>query len=119
MWRGSYCAKLFADLGARGRKVEHLDGDELRHRSSSATDADGLSRGGAFVHLNTNKHSVVVDGAGPDGADAVEDLLAGAHLVVEHSGRGRLSTWGLTWDAVHERWPALSVVSITGFGAPP
>ena len=58
---GSYCGKLFADLGADVLKVEAPDGDELRHRESAARDADGLFRGGAFVHLNTNKRSTVVD----------------------------------------------------------
>jgi crotonobetainyl-CoA:carnitine CoA-transferase CaiB-like acyl-CoA transferase len=114
---GSYCAKLFADLGAHVCKVEQPVGDELRHRSSSAADADGLYRGGAFVHLNTNKHSVVIDGAGVVRAEALEQLLGRAHLVVEESGRAPLSAWGLTWDDLHARWPGLSVVSISGFGA--
>ena len=56
---GSYCGKLFADLGADVVKVEPPGGDVLRHRPSAARDADGLFRGGAFVHLNTNKHSTV------------------------------------------------------------
>jgi len=113
---GSYCGKLFADLGAHVVKVERADGDALRRRPSAARDADGSFRGGAFVHLNTNKHSVVPDVA-TGGDDALDDLLGGAHLVVEETGRGRLRSWGLVWDDVHARWPGLSVVSISGFGA--
>ena len=60
---GSYCGKLFADLGADVLKVEAPDGDELRHRQSASRDADGLYRGGAFVHLNTNKRSTVLRAA--------------------------------------------------------
>ncbi len=37
--------------------------------------------------------------------------------MIEETGRGRLGTWGLTWSTVHALWPALSVVSISGFGA--
>ena len=114
---GSYCGKLFADLGAEVLKVEAPDGDELRHRESAARDADDLFRGGAFVHLNTNKRSTVVDAGAPDGRERLERLLQGAHLVIEETGRGRLRTWGLAWAELHERWPRLTVVSISGFGA--
>ena len=114
---GSYCGKLFADLGADVLKVEASDGDELRHRESAARDVDGLFRGGAFVHLNTNKRSTVVDPGAPGSRERLERLVDGAHLVIEETGRGRLRTWGKTWSDVHERWPRLSVVSISGFGA--
>jgi crotonobetainyl-CoA:carnitine CoA-transferase CaiB-like acyl-CoA transferase len=113
---GSYCGKLFADLGANVMKVEPPEGSQLRHRESAARDADGSFRGGAFLHLNTNKRSMVLGLAINDRA-RLEDLLDGAHLVVEETGLGHLSTWGLTWSGVHERWPQLSVVSISGFGA--
>jgi crotonobetainyl-CoA:carnitine CoA-transferase CaiB-like acyl-CoA transferase len=113
---GSYCGKLFADLGALVVKVEPPEGDALRHRPSAARDGDGLFRGGAFVHLNTNKHSVVAD-TSPGGRVQVAGLLEQADLVIEETGRGRLRTWDMTWDSAHEAWPRLSVVSISGFGA--
>jgi crotonobetainyl-CoA:carnitine CoA-transferase CaiB-like acyl-CoA transferase len=112
----SYCGKLFADLGALVVKVEPPEGDVLRHRPSAARDADGLFRGGAFVQLNTNKHGTVAD-ATSAGCARVADLLEKAHLVIEETGRGRLQTWHMTWESVHDTWPRLSVVSISGFGA--
>ncbi len=45
---GSYCAKVFADLGADVVKVEPPDGDPQRRHPER------------FVHLNTNKRAVVV-----------------------------------------------------------
>jgi len=114
---GSYCGKLFADLGADVVKVEAPGGDELRHRESAAHDADGLCRGGAFLHLNTNKRSMVVEASSTDGRRCMDTLLGSAQLVIEETGRGRLATWDLSWSAVHARWPALSVASISGFGA--
>jgi crotonobetainyl-CoA:carnitine CoA-transferase CaiB-like acyl-CoA transferase len=113
---GSYCGKLFADLGAHVVKVEPPDGCVLRHRPSAAREADGRFRGGAFVHLHTNKHSEVAD-ATPAGRERVAALLEQAQLVIEETGRGRLDTWDMTWDTVHAAWPRLSVVSISGFGA--
>jgi len=114
---GSYCGKLFADLGADVVKVEAPSGDELRHRESIARGPDGLFRGGAFLHLNTNKRSTVIDAASADGPDQLRGLLGGSHLVIEATGRGRLRTWGFDWESVHEAMPAVSVVSISGFGA--
>ncbi len=114
---GSYCGKLFADLGADVVKVEPPSGDELRHRESAARGPDGSFRGGAFLHLNTNKRSTVVEPAAPGGRARLDDLLRGAQLVIEETGRRRLPAWGLAWNALHERWPALSVVRISGFGA--
>jgi crotonobetainyl-CoA:carnitine CoA-transferase CaiB-like acyl-CoA transferase len=113
---GSYCGKLFADLGAMVVKVEPTGGDALRHRPSAARDADGLFRGGAFVHLNTNKHSTCAD-ATSGGQELMTGLLEQAHLVIEETGRGRLHTWHMGWDSVHDTWPRLSVASISGFGA--
>ena len=91
---GSYCGKLFADLGADVVKVEPPSGDELRHRESAARGPDGSFRGGAFLHLNTNKRSTVVEPAAPGGRARLDDLLRGAHLVIEETGRGRLPAWG-------------------------
>jgi crotonobetainyl-CoA:carnitine CoA-transferase CaiB-like acyl-CoA transferase len=113
---GSYCGKLFADVGASVVKVEAPGGDMLRHRQSVARDADGLFRGGGVVHLNTNKRSTFADTTA-DGVARVVGLLSQANLVIEETGRGRLDTWDLTWDSVHAAWPGLSVVSISGFGA--
>ena len=114
---GSYCGKLFADLGADVVKVESPSGDELRHRTSTARGPDGLFRGGAFLHANTNKRSTVIDPATAEGRARVRLLLRRSQLVIESSGRSDLDSWGLTWDGIHEDSPGLSVVSISGFGA--
>jgi crotonobetainyl-CoA:carnitine CoA-transferase CaiB-like acyl-CoA transferase len=110
---GSYCAKLFGDLGADVVKVEGPGGDPIR----GASEGSRSSVGGAFLHLNTNKRSVVIDPDAPGATDRVWRLLESADLVVEVSGAGDLATYGLSWGHVHERLPALVVVSISGFGA--
>ena len=113
---GSYCGKLFADLGADVVKVESPSGDELRHRQSVARDVDGTYRGGAFLHLNTNKRSTVLDPATSEGRERLGALVDRCGLVIESTGSGHLGTWGHTWSAVHERAPGVSVVRISGFG---
>ncbi len=75
---GAYCGKLFADLGADVVKVELPDGDGLRHRGDAPKDDDGLYRGGAFLHLNTNKRSTVRDPRREDGLVHARGCCAGA-----------------------------------------
>jgi crotonobetainyl-CoA:carnitine CoA-transferase CaiB-like acyl-CoA transferase len=101
---GAYCAKSFADLGADVIKVEPPSGDPQRLRP------------GAFLHLNTNKRSVVVadDGAG---RHRLLRLLGRADLVVQSAGHGDLAAYGLDVAEVRHRYPALVVTTISGFGA--
>jgi len=100
---GAYCGKVLADLGAEVVKVEPPTGGELRHRP------------GAWLHLNTNKHSVVID-PGEVERPALPGLLAAADLVVESPGRGDLEAFGVGRQEVRERHRALVVASVSGFG---
>ncbi len=94
---GQYCGKVFADLGADVVKVETSDGDRLRQRP------------GMFLHLNTNKRSVVTDDLVP--------LLGRADVVIESSGWGDLASWGVDVGALRTEQPSLVVTTISGFGA--
>ncbi|HEY2330837.1 MAG TPA: CoA transferase, partial [Acidimicrobiales bacterium] len=73
---GAYCGKVFADLGADVVKVERPEGDPLRKHP------------GAFLHLNTNKRSIVADPADPGTADRLHGLLDGADVVIRTFGAG-------------------------------
>jgi crotonobetainyl-CoA:carnitine CoA-transferase CaiB-like acyl-CoA transferase len=101
---GAYCAKVFADLGSQVVKVEPPAGDPLRRRH------------GMFVHLNTNKGSVLVDPDSPNDVAQLRSLLEGTDLVVESPGLGDLATFGVDREELLERFPALVVASISGFG---
>jgi crotonobetainyl-CoA:carnitine CoA-transferase CaiB-like acyl-CoA transferase len=100
---GAYCGKVFADLGAAVVKVEPPAGDPLRAREA------------AFAHLNTNKGSVLVDSAASDQTE-LQRLVAQADLVIESPGCGGLESFGLDRDRLRQEFPALVVVSISGFG---
>jgi crotonobetainyl-CoA:carnitine CoA-transferase CaiB-like acyl-CoA transferase len=102
-YSSSWCAKVFADLGADVVKVEPPEGDPMR--------ADR----GAFANLGTNKRSVVLDGSEAGRAELLV-LLDAADLVVEGSESGSLASWGLDRDQLMNERPALSVVAISGFG---
>ena len=100
---GSWCGKVFADLGADVVKVEPPDGDRLRREP------------GAFANLNTNKRSVVLERSGSTAGDLMA-LVDGADLVIETPGTGCLADWGVAREELLEARPRLSLVTITGFG---
>lgn len=100
---GSYCAKVFADLGADVVKVEPPDGDPQRRHPER------------FVHLNTNKRAVAAP-ADERGRAQVMDLLASADVVIESQGDGDLEGFGISRDELRAQFPALVVTTISGFG---
>jgi crotonobetainyl-CoA:carnitine CoA-transferase CaiB-like acyl-CoA transferase len=99
-----WCGKVFADLGADVVKVEPPDGDPLR--------ADA----GMFAHLHTNKRSAVIEVA-PAAMASLSELLDGVDLVIEAPGFRSLADWGIDRDDLLRGRGALTVVTITGFGA--
>ncbi|HVW45322.1 MAG TPA: CoA transferase [Amycolatopsis sp.] len=112
----AYCGKLFADLGADVLKVEPPWGDELRHGKPLPGDPSGAVGSGAFLHLNTNKRSVVLDHDVKADRDRLRVLIEDADLVIESRPQGPLSDWGVGWESLAERAPGVSVVCISGFG---
>ncbi len=112
---GAYCAKLFADLGANVIKVEPPGGDRLR-RPDPAPPPSSVPEG-TFLHLNTNKRSVVIDPGDPAGLARLQRIIGRADLVITGSGPAALTAWGTSWDELHGRHPAVSAVHISGFGA--
>ena len=102
------CSPISVRMSSRSRaRVEIPSGPRRRDRSHQLE--------GRFLHLNTNKRSVVIDPDAPDATEQLWRLLERADLVVEVSGAGDLARYGLSWATVHERMPTLVVVSISGF----
>ncbi len=99
---GGFCGKVFADLGADVVKLERPVGDPLRRRP------------GAFLHLHTNKRSVVVDQRDPE---ALATLLERAHVVIESLGWGDLASFGVDVAQLRVERPRLVIATISGFGA--
>ncbi len=100
---GSYCGKVFADLGADVVKVESPSGDPERAHPER------------YTHLNTNKRAVRI--ADDDAGRAeLHELLGAVDVVIESKGAGDLATFGLARDDAREQFPALVVVTISGFG---
>lgn len=86
---GSYCTRLFADLGAEVIRVEPPSGAADRRRPPIVGEVGGSGLGGIpFAFLNLNKKSVTLDATATQGQAVLRDLIAGAQVVVWEPGSG-------------------------------
>ncbi|HEV8574675.1 MAG TPA: CoA transferase [Dehalococcoidia bacterium] len=113
---GQYCSKLLADLGADVIKIEPPGGDPVRHLPPFYHDEEGEQTSLYWLNLNTNKRSVTLDIASPEGRSAFEKLVATADVVVETFEPGYLEGLGLGYDGLAKIKPDIVLTSITGFG---
>ncbi|WP_046470940.1 CaiB/BaiF CoA transferase family protein [Allosalinactinospora lopnorensis] len=110
---GPYATMLLADMGADVVKVEHPEhGDDTR--SWGPPWQDGQSA--YFLSINRGKRSLAVDVKAPEGRAAVQELCAGADVVIQNFRPGVIERLGLDYEAVAARNPAVVYCSITGFG---
>ena len=113
---GPYATKLLADFGARVIKVEPRGGDPSRQFGPFPGDKPDLEGSGLFLHLNTNKQSIVLDPHTDDGALTVRRLARQVDVVVEDGAPGEAAAVGWGWDVLHALNPRLVLCSITPFG---
>jgi crotonobetainyl-CoA:carnitine CoA-transferase CaiB-like acyl-CoA transferase len=107
---GNMVSLQLADQGAEVIKIEDPKvGDPLR-----AWRVKGLS-----LHWKVyarNKKSLAINLRPQAGRDALLDLLATSHVLIENYRPGTLEQMGLGPDILHARNPGLIIVRITGFG---
>jgi crotonobetainyl-CoA:carnitine CoA-transferase CaiB-like acyl-CoA transferase len=113
---GPNCAKLLADFGARVVKIERPGGDPARTMGPFPADVADPEKSGMFLHLNTNKESVVIDVSTPEGAGIARTIASRADVVVESSRPGTMATLGLGADDLIAVNPRLVFTSVTPFG---
>jgi CoA:oxalate CoA-transferase len=114
---GPYATKLLADLGADVIKIEPPAGEDGRRagpfRPGAERDQD---RGGLFAFLNQNKRGVTLNLKRERGRELAMRLLEGADVLIENFAPGRLARLGLAPETLLEKFPRLSIVSISNFG---
>jgi crotonobetainyl-CoA:carnitine CoA-transferase CaiB-like acyl-CoA transferase len=107
---GNMVSLQLADQGAEVIKIEDPKvGDPLR-----AWRVKGLS-----LHWKVyarNKKSLAINLRPQAGRDALLDLLATSHVLIENFRPGTLEQMGLGPEVLHARNPGLIIVRITGFG---
>jgi CoA:oxalate CoA-transferase len=114
---GPYATRLLAEVGADVIKVEPPWGDAARKAGPRRPEQANGDRGGRFAFLNTNKLSVTLNLKHPRGVELLMQMLDGADLLIENFAPGTLERLGLASEELLKRFPKLSVVSISNFGA--
>jgi crotonobetainyl-CoA:carnitine CoA-transferase CaiB-like acyl-CoA transferase len=108
---GPSCGKALSDLGARVIKVEPPEGDLTR---TAQPRVGGLPV--YFAQQNCGKECISVDLGSEAGRELVAALAAEVDVVLENFRPGVLDRFGLGYDAVKARNPAVVYCSITGYG---
>ncbi len=107
-----FCTRQLADLGARVIKVERPGvGDFARNYDERV---NGLAS--HFVWTNRSKESLTLDLKQEDATVILDQLLADADVLVQNLAPGAAARMGLSFDALHERFPQLIVCDISGYG---
>lgn len=107
-----FCTRQLADMGARVIKVERPGVGDFARKYDERT------RGMAshFVWTNRSKESLTLDLKHEDAGPILNELLAQADVLVQNLAPGAAARMGLSFDALHERFPRLIVCDISGYG---
>jgi itaconate CoA-transferase len=107
-----FASRHLGDMGARVIKVERVgEGDFARHY-----DAEVRGMASHFVWVNRNKESLALDFKSTAGRQILEELIAGADVVIQNLGPGTARRMGLTGEQLVARYPQLIACNITGYG---
>ena len=106
-----FCSSRLADAGAHVIKVERPEGDFAR-----GYDAAAQGQSSYFVWLNRGKDSVVIDLATKEGRQGLEQLIAGADVLLQNLKPGSMDRLGFSLQRLRKDYPALICCTISGYG---
>jgi itaconate CoA-transferase len=107
-----FCTRQLADMGARVIKIERPGvGDFAR-----AYDERVKGMASHFVWTNRSKESLTLDLKHPDADAILQQLLSQADVFVQNLAPGAAKRMGLSFEALHEKFPKLIVCDISGYG---
>ena len=130
---GPFATMLMADLGADVIKIEQpVTGDPARGNgpflSARPASEDGARRpaeaegqaedaySAYFMSINRGKRSVAIDLGKARGRDLLLDMAEHTDVLIENFRPGTMARFGLDYETLRARNPALVVASISGFG---
>ena len=110
---GPFCTMLLADMGADVIKIEKPNGgDDIRRSGPPFINGESA----AFMGINRNKRSIVIDLKSGEGQSIVRRMAGAADVVVENMRPRTMDRMGLGYEDLHKENPALVYCSISGFG---
>ena len=109
---GPSCTQLLAWLGAEVIKIERPGmGDATRKELQFDPNEPSYY----FLQLNSDKKSITLDAATPDGKEILTKLIQGCDIFVENLHPGAMEKLGFGWDVVHKLNPRCIYGTIKGF----
>src|SRR5260370_28254685 len=97
-----FCSSRLADAGAHVIKVERPEGDFAR-----GYDAAARGQSSYFVWLNRGKDSVVIDLATKEGRRSLEELIAGADVLLQNLKPGSMTKPAFSHPRLRRNYPKL------------
>jgi itaconate CoA-transferase len=107
-----FCTRQLADMGARVSKIERPGGGDFARGYDERV--RGLSS--HFVWTNRSKESLTLDLKREEAGGVMERLLETADVLVQNLAPGAAARLGLSFDALHKKYPRLIVCDISGYG---
>ena len=104
-----FCAALLADFGANVIKIESPKGGDMLRGMGNYKDL-------WFAVENRNKKNITLNLKTPEGVEILNRLLVDADILIENMRPGALGRLGFSWETVHEKFPKVIMVSISGYG---
>ena len=108
---GPYATQILGDMGADVIKVESPDGDVFRH----AAPYRNAGMGAAFLNLNRNKRSIVLDLKRADELQILRRLADRADVFVFSVRPQAIRKLGLGYEVLRETNPRLIYCGVYGF----
>ena len=117
-WAGPFGTGVLAALGA---EVIHIESptriDGMRTTGGRiTTEGDWWELSSHFLSVNANKLGVALDLRTTQGQSLLGQLIDCSDLLVENFTPRVLEKFGVTWEEVHERNPACSLIRMPAFG---
>ena len=110
---GPFCSMLLADMGADVIKIEKPNGgDDTRRMGPPFIDTESA----AFLAMNRNKRSIVLNFKEQSGVQAMKTLVKDADIVIENYRTGTMDRLGLGYKDLNNINPGIIYCSISGFG---
>ena len=110
---GPFCSMLLADMGADVVKIEKPNsGDDTRRMGPPFIDTESA----AFLAMNRNKRSIVLNFKEQSGVQAMKTLVKDADIVIENYRTGTMDRLGLGYEDLRKINPGIIYCSISGFG---
>lgn len=108
-----FCTRQLADLGARVIKIERPGAGDF----ARAYDERVRGLASHFVWTNRSKESLTLDLKHEEAQHILAKLMVHADVLVQNLAPGAAARMGLSFEALHGKYPRLIVCDISGYGS--